>query len=381
MNIARIGILLVLVFMVSFQSNVFSQEKREKLSVIDIDLSIYPEKVKFGDIVFLRINHKNNTNEYVKIEAAYSKTSGRLNGVRYHVAVSDGNNKLWERKVILPHRTDGWGSGNLTIKPNGNFEIYDAILMPPSNQNDEQYLSSTVGKNITTDNLLKHPFVKKIINSPDKSCFFHVYCGTGTNSAESKICVTMRKDAEMNLLLKFFNRQLKNSYKNIPIEVRSSNKSIGNEIVDKGLSVALSGITANGMEYLSKEMESGTLKDWIVLNKNVPVDGQDICLDHLVKSYKTPDAHFWLWLQKLPEIQRNYFAITVLNTYCSRIISKIPYAFETDFETGKLDKYRNEYKKNKMQYDKILNDWLPLLSQSEGEISIIKKQINQVRPK
>jgi hypothetical protein len=183
----------------------------------------------------------------------------------------------------------------------------------------------------------------------------------------------MRKDKDMNLLLKFLGRQLANSYNDVLIDMTDGYKCNGFEIIDKQLSFAFAGITPSGIESLLQNMDAGTLKDWIILNKNVPLEWQNIDYDNLVKNYQSPAAPFWLWVRRLPDIQRDYFVITVLKVYCKGIVNPIV--------IGNSSKYREEYEKNKMYYERILKDWLPLLSQKEGESAILKKQLEQVRSK
>jgi hypothetical protein len=87
-----------------------AQEKNEHSSKIDAVLSIYPEKIKFGDIVFLRIVHKNNTDEFIKLDVRYNRVPGNPERSIYNIAFSNMDGmKLWERKYVNSC-CEGWGA-------------------------------------------------------------------------------------------------------------------------------------------------------------------------------------------------------------------------------------------------------------------------------
>jgi hypothetical protein len=357
--------IIVVFFTASFLQIAFPQDNFNKPeSTLDIELSVYPDNVKSGDIVFLKYTYKNNTKRPIMLS--------RFCNISFS---SHQGNIIWKRFAY-----GGFGGGIepeveyggyfFTVEPaGGTFEIYEAVLILPLEKHDV-----TVNKN-TDNNVSKSSFVDEIFNSSDDKRFFYInYHYSNNRTISKKINITQQQEDQTELLLKIFNRQLPEFYDKKLIDNKEA------VVVDKKLSYAINAATTKGLDSLLNQLKSGTLKDWLILNKNVPIDRYNDTV-FLIENYKTPDDTFWKWLNQLPDIQRNYIIINVLKKYYglssdAYLILKQPNRSALDKQ--KLETIRKNYKKNSKKYDKFSNDWLPLLPQNKGEAAYLKEFISEL---
>jgi hypothetical protein len=363
----RILKILIVFFAVSFLQIAFPQDNVNKLdSTLNIELSVYPDNVKSGDIVFLKYTYKNNTTRPIWLSGfcniSFSSPQGTTTWKRFAYGGAGGG--------IEPEVE--YGGSFFTVEPaGGTFEIYDAVLIQSREKHDV-----TFDKN-TDNNVGKSSFVDEILNSSDDKHFFYInYHYSDNRTVSKKINITQQQEDQTELLLKFYNRQLPEFYDKKHIEDK------GIVVIDKKLSYAMNVATTKGLDSLLNKLKSGTLKDWLILNKNIPIDRYDDTV-FLIANYETPEDAFWKWLHKLPDIQRNYIVINVLKKYYglqsdARLILKQPNRSAQDKQ--KLETIRKNYKKDSKKYDKFLNDWLPLLPQNNGEAAYLKKFIFELSP-
>ncbi|MDR1477367.1 MAG: hypothetical protein LBJ00_00315 [Planctomycetaceae bacterium] len=380
-------------FVLCFPCVVFSQDKPEKSELrLGIELSAFPDEVKFGDIVFLRYAYKNNTNQPI-----------RLSVFRNISLSSPQGTTIWKKFAYGGYGmkdNDEYGGDFFLVKPHGIFEIYDAILIPPSGKFDVTPFDQNVSK---FDGVKKYSFVDVILNSSaaipkpvwavgfaleqplrdatlacsasgilkqlEYKHFFHInYHYSGSCVVSKKINLTHQlQHDQTEILLKFFNKQLP--------EIYDKNQTDKKEVtvIDENLSYVLRNSTVKELNSLSGKLKNGTLKDWIILNENVPIDRYDNTVT-LIENYRTPDKTFQKWLSKLPTIQRNYIVINVLKKY---------YGLTADAwqDKQKLKMIQIAYEKNSAKYDQFLNDWLPLLPPEDGEATYLKELIKQIHSK
>jgi len=348
----------------------------------EVQTERYPkEEIQFGDIVFLRYNYKNVSNNPLDLDYGHFmlfQFALRQNEKEwYFMYVKDG---------LFGYRGPGACSlHHVLVHPGDTFVIYEAILMPSPARDQLPFRMGTVPKEPEW-----HPFWNFLQDSHNK-----YYIEANTNPWHQTrfrylpnrmpVTIANRPRNETPFLKDWYDKHLdKKSIQNTSVF----------SAVDPILTNTFNGVTPEDMQVLLNGISTGTFRDLVWLNASLGLNSVENPEKPFIESYQSPSEEFWEWFDGLPELERNFFAIAVVRAYCSRILSPtfpewITLGISSTLGGGissiqesvqfDLEKSEQEYVERKRKYDQFIADWMPRLPKESGESTEIVRLLQRLQ--
>jgi len=384
-----------LLFMLTFmQVDTLTEEGLRLLSVFEVQAKAYPqEEVAFGDIAFLRYTYKNVSGR----PGMMDYTRVRLFDFALYQDIDGHESRVWKYGKAGFFERGLFGNTTLysiLLQPDETFTVYEAVLMPSPARGNPAF---RFGRQ-------PHPFWDFPENSRKEFSIDPNADGQSWPArfhyipARIPMVIVSHPAQEMQFLKNWFDRALGDArYSFVNSSVYAS--------VDPVLAGIFENVTLEGKQEILDNLSSGTFRDLIQLHTSLGLGVVEWGHYHrdyprpamagimwevgrieageperlFIDSYQSPDAEFWAWFDKLPEIQRHFFAIAVVRAYCSRILAPNPEwvtlpdhpfaAHPSRIEEMErvLRRAAAEYANRRAQYDRVIADWLPRLPQEPGE--------------